>query len=366
MQISIKREDLLKPLGFVAGVVERRQTLPILSNALLRLVGNELTLCGTDMEVEIIESLQGVSGEAGEITIPARKLYDICRALPEGATIKIDIDKQKAIVKSGRSRFSLLTLPASEFPIIETKEWERSLRIPQASFKRVLEKTQFCMAQQDVRYYLNGLMLEVEGKQLRGVATDGHRMAISEHTLAESIKEGRQVIVPRKGVHELLRLLDSTDEELEIKISPNHLRASRTGMLLTTKLIDGRFPEYRKVIPENQSVKLNLDKDALRETLARAAILSNEKYRGVRLKIENNTMRISAHNPEQEEAQEEIPISYAGPELEIGFNVNYMTDAISAVDGAQVEVGLTDANSSCTIRNPDDGDSQYVIMPMRL
>ena len=366
MQITLKREELLKPLSLVAGVVERRQTLPILSNVLMRLTGDELRLSGTDMEVEIVVEVGGVNGSDGEITLPARKLLDICRALPADAKIELRIEKQKATIKSGRSRFSLVTMPAVDYPVIEAGGWERSLQVPQKRLRRLLEKTQFCMAQQDVRYYLNGLLVEVEDKRLRGVATDGHRMALSDCTLEDRAPDGKQVIVPRKGVHELLRLLDDSDGAAELRFGVNHLQLQLPGIQFTTKLIDGRFPEYSKVIPNNQSVTLSLQRDELREILSRAAILSNEKYRGVRLSIAPGILRVSAHNPEQEEAQEELPISYEGTELEIGFNVNYIIDAIGAIAGDIVELGLTDANSSCTLMSPDDRDSQYVIMPMRL
>lgn len=366
MQITLKREDLLKPLSMVAGVVERRQTLPILSNVLVRQAGNELRLSGTDMEVEIVVTMQEVDGADGEITLPARKWLDICRALPAEAKVEIRIDKQKATIKSGRSRFVLATMPAVDFPLIEAGEWDRTLKLEQRRLRRLFEKTQFCMAQQDVRYYLNGLLVEVEDKRLRGVATDGHRMALSDCGLAVASAGSKQVIVPRKGVHELLRLLDDSDGQAELRFGTNHLQMRLPGVQLTTKLIDGRFPEYDKVIPKNQAVKLELGREELRETLTRAAILSNEKYRGVRLSIGAGVMRVSAHNPEQEEAQEELPISYDGTELEIGFNVNYIIDAIGAITSDTVELGLTDANSSCTLASPEDKESRYVIMPMRL
>lgn len=366
MQISILREDLLKPLTFVAGVVERRQTLPILSNVLMRLHEGELSLAGTDLEVEVIVRTRSVQGTDGEVTVPARKLLDICRALPAQAKIDIRLEKEKAVIKSGRSRFTLLVLPATDFPSIEATPWERSVVLPQKVLKELLEKTQFCMAQQDVRYYLNGILLEVGANKLRAVATDGHRMAMGEAVLSSPGEGDKQVIVPRKGVQELSRFLESTDETVEMRLGSNHLRVVFPHLTFTSKLIDGRFPDYNKVIPQKQTLLLKLDRDLFRETLNRAAILSNEKYRGVRFSIAPGTLRVTAHNPEQEEAQEELAIDYQGNELDIGFNVTYISEAIGALDSAVVEFGLSDPNSSCTLRNPDESRYQYVVMPMRL
>lgn len=366
MQISILREDLLKPLTFVAGVVERRQTLPILSNVLIRLHEGELSLAGTDLEVEVIVKTRSAQGTNGEIAVPARKLLDICRALPSQAKIEIKLEKEKAVIKSGRSRFTLMVLPASDFPSIETSQWERSITLPQRALKELLEKTQFCMAQQDVRYYLNGLLLEVGTDKLRAVATDGHRMAMSEAPLSTPNEGDKQVIVPRKGVQELSRFLESIDDTVEVLLGSNHIRVVFPDLAFTSKLIDGRFPDYNKVVPQKQTILLKLDRDLFRETLNRAAILSNEKYRGVRFSISPGTLRVTAHNPEQEEAQEELAIDYQGSELDIGFNVTYISEAISALDSAVVEFGLSDPNSSCTLRSPSEHRYQYVVMPMRL
>jgi DNA polymerase-3 subunit beta len=347
-------------------VVERRQTLPILSNVLIRLQQGELSLAGTDLEVEVIVKTRSAQGSDGELTVPARKLLDICRALPAQAKIDIKLEKEKAVIKSGRSRFTLMVLPASDFPSIEAAQWERSITLPQKALKELLEKTQFCMAQQDVRYYLNGLLLEVGANKLRAVATDGHRMAMSEAPLGSHGEGDKQVIVPRKGVQELTRFLESSDETVDVLLGSNHLRVVFPNLTFTSKLIDGRFPDYNKVIPQKQTILLKLDRDLFRETLNRAAILSNEKYRGVRFSIAPGTLRVTAHNPEQEEAQEELAIDYQGGELDIGFNVTYISDAIGALDSTVVEFGLSDANSSCTLRSPDEHRYQYVVMPMRL
>ncbi len=366
MQITIQREDFLKLLGLVAGVVERRQTLPILSNVLLRQADGLLTVTGTDLEVEVIVKTQASKGEGGEFTVPARKLLDICRALPSQAMIELRQDKGKAVIKSGRSRFTLLAMPAGDFPNLETTQWEWAFTLPQGSLRRLLEKTQFCMAQQDVRYYLNGLLLELSGERLRAVATDGHRMALSEVKLKQAFVGERQGIIPRKGVLELARCLEESEADVEVKGGTNHIRVVMKDLTFTSKLIDGRFPDYDKVIPQNQHTRVRIGRDVFRETLGRAAILSNEKYRGVRFALTPGLLTLTAHNPEQEEAQEELAVEYAGNELDIGFNVNYIAEAVGALESTEVEFGLSDANSSCTLVSPGDRSSQYVVMPMRL
>ena len=256
---------------------------------------------------------------------------------------------EKSVVKSGKSRFALVTVPVADFPSVQASQWEQALTLKQNQLRGLLEQTHFCMAQQDVRYYLNGLLLEVSENKIRGVATDGHRMAISESSLEKSVKIEKQVIVPRKGVQEMLRLLSDTDDQIELEFGTNHIRARAADFIFTSKLIDGRYPDYNKVIPGKQSKKLKLDRNLFRETLGRVAILSSEKYRGVRLSLSNKTLRFTAHNPEQEEAQEEISADYTGEGLEIGFNVNYMIEAISALHTESIEFGLNDPNSSCTL-----------------
>lgn len=366
MQITITREELLKPLAYVTGVVERRQTLPVLSYVLLRQQDGEMTFTGTDLEIEIIARASRSGSANVEMTLPARKLFDICRALPSGAEITIKREGEKSIIKSGRSRFALVTVPASDFPSVQANQWEQALTISQKALRKLLEETHFCMAQQDVRYYLNGLLLELSGKKMRGVATDGHRMAISEVDLEKEAKVDRQAIVPRKGVQEMLRLLNQEDENIELQLGANHLRIRSTDFMFTSKLIDGRYPDYSKVIPAKQSKKLQLDRHQLRETLGRVAILSSEKYRGVRLTLSNKALRLTAHNPEQEEAQEELGTDYSGEGMEIGFNVNYMIEASTALPTEQIEFGLNDPNSSCTLVSPGTAYPLYVIMPMRL
>lgn len=366
MHIVLQREDILKPLSYVAGVVEKRQTLPILSFILLRQEGSEVTFTGTDLEVEIVVRVKTERSENGELTLPARKLLDICRALPEGAAIDIHKEGEKISIKSGKSRFSLLTLPSADFPNIQASQWDQDISIPQADLKNLLQQTHFCMAQQDTRYFLNGLLVELNGNQVRIVGTDGHRMATSEAVIAGSSQEPRQLIVPRKGVHEFLRLLEDVSDPVKLQFNANHIRAHTTSFVFTSKLIDGKYPDYAKVIPASQSKLVRVGRELLRESLSRAAILSNEKYRGVRLTLVNKGLKISANNPEQEESQEEISADYSGETMEIGFNVSYMLEAIGALHSQEVVIGLTDANSSCTISSPDTKTPLYVIMPMRL
>ncbi len=366
MQITLTRDDLLKPLGYVTGVVERRQTLPVLSYVLLRQQEGNMTLTGTDLEIEIVAKIKSTAGANVEMTLPARKFFDICRALPADAEITVKKDGEKAIVKSGKSRFALGSVPVADFPNIQASQWEQALTVPQDQLKRLLEHSHFCMAQQDVRYYLNGLLLEMMDTKLRAVATDGHRMALSEITLDKAVKGERQIILPRKGVQEISRLLQDSADVTELQISANHLRAQTKDLTFTSKLIDGRYPDYTKVIPTAQSKLLHLPREAFKETLNRVAILSSEKYRGVRLSLANKVLRVTAHNPEQEEAQEEVSTDYSGEGMEIGFNVNYMIEAISALHSETIIFGLNDPNSSCTLASPDVRYPQYVIMPMRL
>ena len=366
MKIIAKREAILSPLQAVIGVVERKQTMPILANVLLSAKGGRLSITATDLEVELVAASDVDVQRAGEITVPGRKLLDICRALPEGTEITLTLEGERMLVRARKSRFTLSTLPAAEFPTVEEINAEQSLELPQKDFRRLLEKTHFSMAQQDVRYYLNGLLLETSAKMLRAVATDGHRLALCEIDLPEGGKPGQQVIVPRKGVLELQRILGHEEQNLTVSIGSNHLRVQIGDIRFTSKLIDGRFPEYGRVIPNNPPRVVGAVRDDLRQALQRAAILSNEKYRGIRFALKPSALLIQAHNPEQEEAEEEVEVSYEGEELEIGFNVNYLLDALAAVDGNDVQVGLTDGNSSCLIRSGQDGTSRYVVMPMRL
>ena len=366
MKFKIQREAFLKPLQQIIGVVERRQTLPVLGNILVQATNLGLTLTATDLEVELVAKVSLEVEAGGEVTLPARKLLDICRTLPDEAWIEITVDQERALVRSGKSRFTLATLPASDFPVVEELKSVQAFRFPQKELKELIERTHFSMAQQDVRYYLNGLMLELDKKGIRSVATDGHRLAMCELAAKTGVSEGQQVIVPRKGVQELLRLLESDEGEVEIQLGGNHIRISTPEIRFTSKLIDGRFPDYKRVMPKGGDKQIRADRGRLRQALARTSILSNEKYRGIRLSLDENILRIQAHNPEQEEAEEELEIQYGGDALEIGFNVTYLLDALGALPGDDVRILLSDANSSCLIEEGGSGHCKYVVMPMRL
>ena len=363
--MSAGREALLKPLQAVIGVVERRQTMPILANVLLVAKDGQLSVTATDLEVELVATIDLDVESAGEVTVPGRKLLDICRALPEGAGVTISQSGERITVRSGRSKFTLTTLPAAEFPSVEDINAEDAIDVPQSSLARLLEKTHFSMAQQDVRYYLNGLLLETGGKHLRAVATDGHRLALCQVELDGGGLPEKQVIVPRKGVMELQRLL-SGEGGVSVALGSNHIRIQLDGIRFTSKLIDGRFPEYDRVIPKDPGNELKGDRELLKGALQRTAILSNEKYRGIRLMVKDGGLTLQAHNPEQEEAEEDVEVSYTGEDMEIGFNVNYLLDALGVVESEEVSLAFVDANSSCLMREPDNDDAKYVVMPMRL
>ena len=365
MKLTASRDTFLKPLQAVIGVVERRQTMPILANILLVAKDGQIALTATDLEVELVATVDVAVESPGEVTVPGRKLLDICRALPEGAEIVMALTGEKLNLKSGRSKFSLMTLPAAEFPVVEDIKAGQSIKVSQKTLARLLEKTHFSMAQQDVRYYLNGLLLETGDKYLRAVATDGHRLALCEIEVGEQNLPDQQVIVPRKGVLELQRLLGS-EGELTIELGSNHIRIQLAGIRFTSKLVDGRFPEYERVVPEDTSNQLIADREAFRGALQRTAILSNEKYRGIRLVIKSGSLLLQAHNPEQEEAEEEVEITYDGDDIEIGFNVNYLLDALGGIESEEVALAVVDGNSSCLLREPGNDESKYVVMPMRL
>ncbi len=364
MKFSAERESLLAALQSVIGVVERRQTMPILANLLLSAEQGKLAITATDLEVELVAQAEIKSSADGRLTVPGRKLLDICRSLPEGVTLTFTQDKERLTVKAGKSRFVLATLPAVDFPVIDELAQQQSLELAQADLRRLLDKTHFSMAQQDVRYYLNGMLLETDGKMLRTVATDGHRLALCEMDLP-SKAGNQQVIIPRKGVLELQRLL-GTEGDVRITIGSNHIRAQIGDVRFTSKLIDGRFPEYSRVIPAASPKAIVADREMLRSALQRTSILANEKYRGIRLALKKDSMTLQAHNPEQEEAEEQVEVNYKGDELEVGFNVGYLLDALAAVDGNEVEIGVTDGNSSCLVRAPGATSARYVVMPMRL
>jgi DNA polymerase III subunit beta len=367
MKFSISRESFLQPLQLVSGAVERRHTLPILSNVLIKVSENSLWLTGTDLEVELISNvtLEGDFTE-GEITVPAKKLVDICKGLREGSAIDFEVEANKALIKSGRSKFSLSTLSASDYPNLEDWQGELEFEIPQSALKRLIDSTHFCMAQQDVRYYLNGMSLETEENIIRTVATDGHRLALCRLAYTNATLPNRQVIIPRKGVLEISRLIEDSDKRVKVQVGSNHIRIFSTDFIFTSKLVDGRFPDYRRVLPKDGDKKIESEKDMLKQAFSRAAILSNEKFKGVRLNLSENELKITANNPEQEEAEEIVDIDYAGAALEIGFNVAYLIDVMNGLNCEKVRITLADSNSSALLEDASDDSALYVIMPMRL
>jgi DNA polymerase III subunit beta len=366
MKFQIPRSEMLKGLQAVIGVVERRQTMPILSNLLLKTGKDGLTLAGTDLELELVTRVPATIKQEGATTVPARKLFDICRGLPEDAEIKCELKDQRLTLSSGRSRFILSTLSAEEFPFLEDIKEAKSVSVPRHALKQLLDRTHFAMAHQDVRYYLNGLLLVVRKDRMRAVATDGHRLALCDATGSLPVTEELQVIVPRKAITELQRLLDPSDEMVKLAFSSNHLQVSLGETQFTTKLIDGRFPDYEKVIPATGDKRLTGDREQIRLALVRTAILSNEKFRGVRLSIKDNKLKLQAQNPEHEEAEEELEVSYEGSPIEIGFNVTYLMDALSGLESESFTLDLTGPDASGLIKEKGSDACQYVVMPMRL
>ncbi|MCP4597941.1 DNA polymerase III subunit beta [Neptuniibacter sp.] len=367
MKFVISREALIKPLQLVAGVVERRQTLPVLSNILLVAEGDQLSMTGTDLEVELVGRVTlDEPAEAGSVTVPARKLMDICKSLPDSARIELTLTGQKMVIKAGRSRFTLSTLPAAEFPNVEDSPETLELSMLQHQLRHLIDKTGFSMAQQDVRYYLNGMLLEIAEGQLRSVSTDGHRLATSITEVEAQEGMQHQIIVPRKGILELARLLQNGDDPLRLVIGASHIRAHVGDFTFTSKLVDGKFPDYERVIPKNGDKILLSDRMELRQVLSRIAILSNEKYRGVRLALSNGYLQVMANNPEQEEAEETLAVDYEGESLEVGFNVNYLLDCLSILNSDVVRLTLSDSNSSALVEGFDEPNSLYVVMPMRM
>jgi len=350
----------------VIGAVERRQTLPILGNVLLKSTGGDLSLTATDLEIEMVAGVPADTTDDFQTTIPARKLLDICKALPDGSEIAFNIDENRVSLTSARSRFTLASLPARDFPGLDEIDEKESFSISQNTFKGLFDKTSFAMAQQDVRYYLNGILMEISPGKIKLVATDGHRLALSESEIDTGVDEDKQIIIPRKAVLELSRLLDSSNEPAKCILSQNHFRLETGKLVFTTKLIDGKFPDYQRVIPVDGNKIMEVERELLKQSMSRIAILSNEKYRGIRLGLTSGNLSIQANNPDQEEAEEELQVDYAEAEMEIGFNVTYLIDVLNVLNSEKVQIKLKDANSSAIISDSEDSSSLYVVMPMRL
>jgi len=365
--IKAKRDDILTPLSAVSGIIERRHTLPILSNVLIEQAGQNLSFLATDIEIQITaRTALSASGEAKAMTVGARKLVDILRALPDGADLTLQQQEKRLLVKAGKSRFTLQTLPAEDFPRLAKPTGEAArFSISQKALRRLLGLVQYAMAQQDIRYYLNGLLMVVEDGQLKLVATDGHRLAYAATALGGGLPR-QEVIVPRKTVIELSKLLAENDDEVHVEVSATQAAFRFGSIELVSKLIDGKFPDYTRVIPTQHKNKLQVGRETLRQALLRAAILSNEKFRGVRWVLSDGSLKIVSSNAEQEEAHEEVEIKYSGDGLDIGFNVNYLLDVLNNVAGENIECAFGDASSSALISYPTEKDFRYVVMPMRI
>lgn len=367
MQFTVSQDIIARPLQLVCSIVERRSTLPILSNILLRCHDQRLVITSTDMELEMTATLPVSIEQEGETTVSARKLLDIVRALPANATISFQAEENKALVRAGKSRFSLATLPALDFPDSEGANYSDHITVSQSALKRLLDETSFAMASQDVRYYLNGLLLERENNVLRAVATDGHRLALGSVETAESNPEKSAVIVPRKAILELGRLLGDIADNVTLAISSQQLKVELPDLHFTSKLIDGQFPNYERVLPVGGDKEVVADRDELKQALSRASILANDKHRSVRLNLQNNLLKATVTNQEQETAEEELAVEYTGSELEIAFNNAYLLDLLNAIPDSKVKLIFTDENSSALITPNDSAFTrQYVVMPMRL
>ena len=371
MKFQLDRTTFLNNLLVVQGVVERRERLPILGNILIVLRDETISLSATDMEIELVARVGAPGGDGGEVTVPARKLLDICRTLPDDASVEFTTAENRATVRAGRSRFTLNTLPAADFPTTEEIEGVVEVSVTQRDLKELIDRTHFAMANQDVRYYLNGLLLEFRGPRLRAVSTDGHRLAQAEIGLqqASPTEELHQCILPRKGVQELSRLIQNSDDTVDIVVGKASLKAGIGDVTFTSRLIEGRFPDYNRVIPRADQCdkEAEVDRDLVRRSLQRASILSNEKYRTVKLSFSTSTLHVAANNPDHEEAEDEVDIQYAGDAVDIGFNVGYLIDALGVLPTDTVSFHLSDPGSSCLLTpKEDDGSCRYVVMPMRL
>jgi DNA polymerase-3 subunit beta len=366
LKIRTTNDKLLGPLQQVTGIVERRHTLPILSNVLVTAADGKVNFLATDLEVQITSSADLGGNAEGTVTAGARKLYDILRSLPEDAEVSLEAKENRMTVKAGKSRFNLQTLAAADFPrMVEAKDASKTLTLPQKALKHALQLVQFAMAVQDIRYYLNGVLFSVEGNVLRVVATDGHRLSFASQAL-EGDHGNVEAILPRKTVLELIKLLSDNDEAVSLAIGSNQARFAFGGIEIVSKIVEGKFPDYQKVIPTTHKNRVMLDRATLAQSLNRAAILSNEKIRGVRLVFTKDALSIICTNNEQEEAEEGIALEYDGDPLDIGFNISYLLDVLNHVDSPTVSVTMGDSNSSALVQMPGREDFKYVVMPMRI
>lgn len=368
--VKTSRDQLLRPLQIVSGIVERRHTLPILANLLIRKAGSDISFLSTDIEIQITTHADfGVGGEQLATTVAARKLLDILRAMPDG-DITLSLADKRMTVQSGKSRFALQTLAAEEFPTVaEATDIHARVTVPQKALKHLLAMVHFAMAQQDIRYYLNGMLLVVEGSHLSAVATDGHRLAYSSvelETAAEGPVARSEVIIPRKTILELQRLLDDLDDPVHIQLAANQIKFRFANVELLSKLVEGKFPDFQRVIPKAYKNTFTVARTVLQSALQRAAILTSDKFKGVRWVVDTHVLKIHSTNADQEEAQEELELDYRGDSIDIGFNVTYLLDVLANLKAENVQISLGDANSSALVTVPEDETFKYVVMPMRI
>ncbi len=365
--LKATQEKVLSALQAVAGIVERRHTLPILANVLIRKNGSQVELTTSDLEIQVRTTAE-LDGDSGSFatTVGARKLIDILRSMPADQTVSLSAAQNKLTLQGGKSRFTLQTLPADDFPLVqEAADFGPMFSVPQKTLKLLINQVHFAMAVHDIRYYLNGILFVAEGKSLTLVATDGHRLALAQATLDVEIPK-QEVILPRKTVLELQRLLKDEETAIEMRFAGNQAKFSFSGMEFVTKLVEGKFPDYNRVIPKNHKNAVTLGRAPLLASLQRAAILTSEKFKGVRVNIEPGTLRIASSNAEQEEAKEELEVDYGGDSIEIGFNVTYLIDALTNMSQEMVKIELQDTNSSALITVPEQAGFKYVVMPMRI
>ena len=366
MKLTISKESLLEQLTHIIGAVEKKHTSKILENILILVTENKLQMVGTDLEIEMSSTIDIQAESTGKVTAPARKLYDICKALPNDSFILLETHEARLLIKGARSKFELSTLPADDYPLLDDIPIKQEISIPENRLKALMEKVSFSMANQDVRYYLNGLLFEFSNNMIVAVSTDGHRLALSKYTSADEMTQFK-IIVPRKGILELSRLLDATSElPVNLQISDNHLRVNKDNIRFTSKLIDGKYPDYKAAIPSNSFHSIELDREQFRDTLARVAILSNEKFKGIRLGFKQGVMSLHSNNPDNETAEEELDINYSGEPFEIGFNVTYLLEAVNHLEGDTLFLNLSSPDTSALLYSKDDENTHYVVMPIRL
>ncbi|HEX7634196.1 MAG TPA: DNA polymerase III subunit beta [Noviherbaspirillum sp.] len=365
--VKTQRDTLLRPLQIVSGIVERRHTLPILANILIRKEGEKVSFLSTDIEVQITTHADVGSGpESAATTVAARKLLDILRALPDFGDVSLSLANKRMTIQSGKSRFALQTLAAEEFPTVaQAEQYNAKVTLPQKTLKHLFNMVHFAMAQQDIRYYLNGLLLVVDGKNVIAVATDGHRLAFCQVETDQNFTR-QEVIIPRKTILELQRLLEDLENPVELEIASNQVKLGFAEIELISKLVEGKFPDYTRVIPKGYKNNFTIDRATLLHALQRAAIMTSDKFKGVRCIISPGSLKISSTNADQEEAVEELEIDYGGDSVDIGFNVTYLLDVLNNLKCDNVNVALGDANSSALITVPDNDDFKYVVMPMRI